>query len=809
MTLLANPTGVQRVEVAVPVPTIGTYSFSVPKALSHKVGVGQRIIVPFQGRLLVGYIVALDPAPLPHIKLKPITLIVDEEQPTFSTSLVEFLTWVAHYYQAPIGDVFRGAHPSGTNPKGEPALTLTESGTLTLPGMYSGALENCVRALKANSGTLALSDLPETPTAHQLRKWLKLGIIEKSVVLKKPRIKTKVEAQWSAVYSAPTAPRGRGGRALKRDLLHATIAEKGPIRISVLRQEPVYTSSALKQLSEDGAIACEFVTVDQDLFAHDQILPDVPPQLNQQQREAVNTITKHQGFGGFLLRGVTGSGKTEVYLRVIEATLKQNQGALVLVPEIALTPQLVQRFRARLGDGIAVLHSGMSDQKRLAHWSRLQSGEVKLAIGARSAVFAPIPNLGMIVVDEEHDHSFKQGDGVRYHGRDLAIMRAYRAQCPVILGSATPSLESLQNVNNGKLSRLDLTERATGGTLPRVELIDLRTAPKLSGSALSKPMVEAIEATLNKHEQVIIFLNRRGFSTFALCEACGDVVECNQCSISMTWHKGRNRLACHYCDAARPLPKTCPSCGKDALVTLGAGTEKIEETLKSLFPKSSVARLDRDTAMGNGLNETLARMKSRDIDILVGTQMVTKGHDFPHVTLVCVLDADAGLKLPDFRSGERTVQLLTQVAGRAGRGDQPGKVLIQSYDPEHHALQSLQTHDHEGFIEREAQTRSLFGYPPYQSAVVIRTEGKDASAVAVTLRRFAQFIQENCQNDPALLRGPAPAIVERIRGKSRWALLVTHTNRRMLHEVIRRARKRVDVPASVRVIVDVDPVDLM
>ena len=277
----------------------------------------------------------------------------------------------------------------------------------------------------------------------------------------------------------------------------------------------------------------------------------------------------------------------------------------------------------------------------------------------------------------------------------------------------------------------------------------------------------------------------------------------------MTWHKGRNRLACHYCDAARPLPNTCPSCGKDELVTLGAGTEKIEETLNHLFAGKSVARLDRDTAMGNGLTETLSRMKSRDIDILVGTQMVTKGHDFPHVTLVCVLDADASLKLPDFRAGERTVQLLTQVAGRAGRGDQPGKVLIQSYDPNHHALQSLQTHDHEGFIKQEAKTRDLFGYPPYQSAVVIRTEGKNGAAVAVTLRRFAHFIQEHYQSDPALLRGPAPAIVERIRGKSRWALLVTHTNRRTLHEAIRNARQRIEVPASVRVIVDIDPVDLM
>lgn len=805
----SKPSIVHRVEVAVPVPTTGTYTFTVPVDISHKVRIGQRVIVPFQGRLVVSYVAGLDPPLLPGIKLKPIALIVDQSEPTFSPAMVEFLIWVAQYYHAPIGDVFKGAHPSGTNAKSEPCLTLLDTNAPILPGMFPPDLQLCISALRANEGTLPLAKLPVTPSPNDIKKWVKLGIVKKSIVLKSARVKHKTETQWTANYPAPSAPRGRGGRMLKRDLLHAEIAQRGPIRMSKLRALPVYSAATLKQLSEAQSIQSELVPVALKLFTDGPVQKDVAPTLNPEQRQAVDTVIESCGFAGFLLRGVTGSGKTEVYLHLIEETLRQGKGALVLVPEIALTPQLVSRFRARLGDQIAVLHSGMSDQKRLAHWSRLQSGEVNLAIGARSAIFAPVKDLGMIVVDEEHDHSFKQGEGVRYHGRDLAIMRAYRSKCPIVLGSATPSLETLNNVVLGKLTRLDLNHRATGGALPAVEIVDLRTEPKIKDSALSRSVVEAIESTLNRQEQVIIFLNRRGFSTFALCESCGEVVQCNQCSISMTWHKQRNRLACHYCDASRPLPTHCPKCNKTTLSTLGAGTEKVEDTLNTIFPAATIARLDRDTASGGGLTEILEGMRTRQIDILVGTQMVTKGHDFAFVTLVCVLDADASLKLPDFRSGERTIQLLTQVAGRAGRAERAGRVLIQSYDPTHHALLSLRTHDHEGFITREAETRSLFGYPPYASAVVVRTEGRDSKAVSALLHAFAAFVQKQFADTSGRLRGPAPAIVERIRGKSRWALLITHTNRQFLHDVIRSAKAGIESPSSVRLIIDIDPIDLM
>ena len=414
LTSTSKATAVHRVEVAVPVPTTGTYTFTVPPEISHNVRVGQRVIVPFQGRLVVSYVAGLDPPELPGIKLKPISLIVDEFEPTFTPPMVEFLIWVARYYHAPVGDVFKGAHPSGTNAKSEPCLTLVETDTSTLPGMLPTDLQLCISALRANEGTLPIAGLPVMPSANDIKKWVKLGIVKKSIALKSARVKHRTEAQWTANYTAPTAPRGRGGRMLKRDLLHAEIAKHGPIRISKLRTLSAYSAPALKQLSQEQAIQSELVSVAIELFPGPPVPRDVAPRLNQEQAHAVDTIIGCQEFKGFLLRGVTGSGKTEVYLHLIEETLKRGQGALVLVPEIALTPQLVTRFRARLGDQIAVLHSGMTDQKRLAHWSRLQSGEVNLAIGARSAVFAPVKNLGMIVVDEEHDHSFKQGEGVRY-----------------------------------------------------------------------------------------------------------------------------------------------------------------------------------------------------------------------------------------------------------------------------------------------------------------------------------------------------------------------------------------------------------
>ncbi|HVV49597.1 MAG TPA: primosomal protein N', partial [Polyangia bacterium] len=451
--------------------------------------------------------------------------------------------------------------------------------------------------------------------------------------------------------------------------------------------------------------------------------------LNAAQAAAVEALVGAlpRGFASFLLQGVTGSGKTEVYLRVIAAARAAGRGALVLVPEIALTPQLAARFRARFGEDVAVLHSALPPRERLAAWRRLRAGEVGIALGARSAVFAPVRALGVVVVDEEHDPSFKQEEGVRYHGRDLALVRAQQAGALAVLGSATPSLESAYNVRRGRFTRLLLPERATPRPLPSVEVVDLRRHPPGPDGLLSAPLAEALGAALAAGEQSILFLNRRGFSTVLLCRACGEVVRCQNCVVSLTYHRGRSRLCCHYCGQTTPVPADCPSCKSPRLERLGTGTERVEAIVRERFPDARVARLDRDTAGGGGrdLDAILRRMQAREIDLLVGTQMVTKGHDFPGVTLVGVLQPDQGMDLPDFRATERTFQLIEQVAGRAGRGERPGRVVIQTYKPDHAAIAAVVAHDYDGFVRHELEERQATDYPPFSRMIALRIDARE------------------------------------------------------------------------------------
>jgi primosomal protein N' (replication factor Y) len=535
-----------------------------------------------------------------------------------------------------------------------------------------------------------------------------------------------------------------------------------------------------------------------------------------------------------LLFGVTGSGKTEVYLRAIAACLARGRGALVMVPEIALTPQLVARFRARFGDDLAVLHSGLTDADRHAMWTSLRAGRVRVAIGARSALFAPVPDLGLILVDEEHDGSFKQEEGVRYHARDMALLRAHRAGAACVLGSATPSIESVALVRRGKLADLRLPDRAhREATLPEVTLIDLRTkGPGPSGNKLiSLPLHRAIEKTLAAKEQVILFLNRRGFAPSVVCDECGTVETCLACSVALTYHRGRRhragggdeavpedevprggRLRCHYCDYAGPLPDRCSACGRPALALEGLGTERLEATIAGSFPSARVARLDRDVTGGDGAEKILARMRAGEIDILVGTQMVTKGHDLPGVTLVGVVNADSALSLPDFRAAERGFQLLVQVAGRAGRRDLPGKVLIQTRTPEHPAIFFAAKHDVAGFLERELRDRAEVGYPPFARLALIRVDAAEeetAREVTAKLAAQARTSPEGLARRVDVL-GPSAAPIARLRGRYRFRVLLRAKERGPLRAavaVVIEAMKAID--RRVRVAVDVDPVAML
>ncbi|MGE0396293.1 MAG: primosomal protein N' [Kofleriaceae bacterium] len=536
-----------------------------------------------------------------------------------------------------------------------------------------------------------------------------------------------------------------------------------------------------------------------------------PPVLTGEQALAVSAISEAEkagAFKAFLLFGVTGSGKTEVYLRVIAETLAAGKTALVLVPEISLTPQLAARFRARFGDLVAILHSGLGEQARLGEWSRLRRGEARIAVGARSAVFAPLDRLGVIVVDEEHDGSFKQDEGVKYHARDVALVRAQRAGAVCVLGSGTPSLESNAQAERGAYGKLVLTQRPMARPMPAVEIIDLRMWQPDADAMLSAPLRAAIGETLAAGDQIILFLNRRGFSTFVLCAACGHAFRCPNCSVSLTYHRSLDRMTCHYCSWGERVPDACPKCQTQAIERKGLGTEKIAEAVAEAFPQARVARLDRDVASGARVEAVLSRVARREVDILVGTQMVTKGHDFPGVTLVGVLCADVGLNLPDFRASERTFQLLAQVAGRAGRGDRPGRVLIQTYRPGAAAVTAAAAHDYEKFYAAEVEERKERSYPPHGRLIVVRVDGPDEHQVAEVAGRVAQLCERAREHigavDTLEILGPTAAPLSRLRGRSRWQIWLRGPDRAALRRVARQAMT-VERESKVRVTLDVDP----
>ncbi len=525
------------------------------------------------------------------------------------------------------------------------------------------------------------------------------------------------------------------------------------------------------------------------------------------------TAAPRKPVAAFLLHGVTGSGKTEVYLRVIASALEVGRTALVLVPEISLTPQLAARFRARFGDLVAILHSGLSESARLGEWSRLRRGEARIAVGARSAVFAPLLDLGVIVVDEEHDGSFKQDEGVRYHARDVALVRAQRTGAVCVLGSATPSLESAAHAERGTYRKLNLTVRPTARPMPSVEIIDLRVFMPDGEAMLSAPLRTAIGETLAAGDQTILFLNRRGFATFVLCRACGHSFRCPHCSVSLTYHRHSDRLSCHYCGFQQRVPDVCPKCGaRETIERKGLGTEKVAEAVATSFPAARVARLDRDVATGAKIEAVLARVARREVDVLVGTQMVTKGHDFPGVTLVGVLCADTGLNLPDFRASERTFQLLAQVAGRAGRGDRPGRVIVQTYRPDAPAVVAAAAHDYASFFAAESTARAELGYPPHGRLIAVRIDGADAHEVERVATRLASLAEAAAQRPEIAgaveVRGPVPAPLERLRNRTRWQIWLRGADRHALRRVA-RSLLAVEIASTVRVGLDVDPISAM
>jgi primosomal protein N' (replication factor Y) len=741
-------------EDAVPVPVHRLFTYAVDDAVA--VGPGHRVRVRFGPQRKVGVVVR-GPLDAPPAGLDPARVRPVEEvldaAPVVGGDLLALAGWLADYYYAAPGEAY----------------------LLPLPPGMGGGRSGRVRELA-------------TRTEHVAR-----------------------------FVAAPAPGKAIGARMDQALSWLSTVAEATSAEV---REATGADLQVLRRLAERGLVALAIRDVPRDPFAALRVTPDTPPPLTPEQVTAVATVAAALGtFQGFLLHGVTGSGKTEVYLQLIAEVLARGQGALVLVPEIALTPQLVARFRARLGERIAVQHSRLDPAARHEQWLRIASGELSVVIGARSALFAPIADLGLIVVDEEHESSFKQDTAPRYNARDLALVRGRLVGAPVLLGSATPALESWANVSRGKLTRVPMTSRVQERPLPAVELVDMRTAAPADEERLfSAPLMEAVHANLARGEQTILFLNRRGFAAFVMCRSCGETATCPSCDVSFTWHRARRRLVCHYCDNAVPLPPVCPSCQDDAMQEIGFGTERVLAVLADALPASArVARMDRDTTRGSALTTLLDSFRRRELDILVGTQMVAKGHDFPDVTLVGVLLAEQSLRLPDFRASERTFQLMTQMAGRAGRADKPGRVMIQTYLPEHYALRYATEHDTVGFLTDELERRRHRAFPPWGHLILVRVDGPRRDQVEATARRVTAMLtavgaSPGASGPAVLVMGPSPAPIERIKDRFRFQVLVSSAHRGPLRDLLVGATEALDImklPSAVSIGIDVDPLNFL
>ncbi len=598
-------------------------------------------------------------------------------------------------------------------------------------------------------------------------------------------------------------------RGPKQAALFLLLSERLTVPTAELKD---FAPSTIKALCAAGI--AEVVEEEDRLQTDDEtFMPDAAPELMPEQAAAVGAVTAAiaQGtFETFLLHGVTASGKTEVYLQCIGSLVGTGKGAIVLVPEIALTPQLLGRFRKRFGSRVAMLHSAMTDRERADEYRRIGDGAVDVAIGARSAVFAPFPRLGLVVVDEEHENSYKQDEGLRYHGRDVAVMRAKMASAVCVLGSATPSLESAYNAREGKYRRLVIANRVDHRPMPEVEILDLKAGPQKS--LLTPRLVSEVRARLDRKEQALLLLNRRGFSSVLICEDCGKSQPCPSCSVSLTFHKNERKLKCHYCDHQERPPEACPLCGGPNLKPLGTGTQKIEEEVAAAFPGARIERMDSDRVRGrHAYDKLLGRVDRGEVDILLGTQMIAKGHDFPSVTLVGVADADVGLNLPDFRSAEKTFQLITQAAGRAGRGATAGEVIIQTLNPGHYALRYSRTHDYGGFYDEEIRFRQELGYPPFGRMIKIEVKASQEQVASDASRTAQNRIRHLQRGQETSLLGPAPSPIARVRGKYRFQMILLSKRRELVRQLAVEARKAVEEKfgRKVQVIVDVDPVNLM
>ena len=723
-----------HLEIAVALPVWGTFTYRTPPDLASPAVPGRRVLVPFGPRRVTGYV--LGPADAaPSNELKDILDVLDEA-PLFTEDLIPFFRWIADYYIYPLGEVIKGALPGGLNLYEFNQYTITEAACRLPETADLSALEKEVLECLKN-GACRLKDLNthlDRPVPGRLLQAMeRCGWVRRKKALMGGRTRPKQEKMVR--LRRRTIPGERLTPQRRRILDY--LEDHGETSLPQLRRVLPRATSIVGGMAACGFVEVHERTTYRDPFG-DPIVPDHPPDLTREQRQALEAVhqARARGFAPILLEGVTGSGKTEIYLNLVADAIARQKTALVLVPEIALISQMERRFRARFGEKIAVLHSGLSAGERLDQWMRILNQEAAVVIGARSAIFAPLRDLDLIVVDEEHDPSYKQDSHLRYNARDLAVVRARNSGCPVILGSATPSVQTYHNARRGRFTHIVMAQRVTPQALPQVDIVDLATVRQERGlrKHLTPELISALGQTLERGEQALLFLNRRGYANYPHCSSCGEPVRCRNCSITLTYHRGVNAYRCHYCGHSRAANQACDSCGATTLWHFGLGTEKLEEAVGRLFPEARIARMDRDTTRRKGsLLRVLKDLQRGAIDVLIGTQMVAKGHDFPNITLVGIVCADTALNFPDFRSSERTFQLLAQVAGRAGRGERPGRAILQTYTPGHFPITAARQQDFKAFYKKEIQFRRALDYPPYSRMVQLLVSGKDGRFARIGL----------------------------------------------------------------------------
>jgi primosomal protein N' (replication factor Y) len=860
-------------DIALPVPLDQLFTYLVNGVEPVQ---GARVLVPFAGQRLMGVVMRLHETAPEGVEVKPIQQVLDDAA-LLPDELMELARWIAQYYVAPLGEVLRGMLPLGAEVRRQFCYRITEVGRKVL---YEGAAKGASRRSKLSpeeqnreyavlnyleGGEAAkMSALRSATSANKgllegmvKKKWLAREAVaeerdarrlEKIAVLVGHDLEaaeenrrsfdsaTRDEAASDSAQDDTSSLKAIGKRLPKLNenqlaVMAELAAVGGRMRVRDLRETlvrvgvPESTLGTLVKRElvrvEEVAEAFHFggVGTHGKKHAHEHA-------LNEAQMEALGTIAAAMTKGGFaphLLYGVTGSGKTAVYFAAMRRALDAGKSALLLVPEIGLTPAMTGQLVAAFGDEVALLHSQLTPDERAEQWHRIRRGEGRVVVGTRSAVFAPVRELGLIIVDEEHDGSYKQEETPRYHGRDVAVMRAKLNEAVVVLGSATPSLESWSNAEKGRYARVEMRQRVADRPLPEVELVDMRNEFRETGQEqiFSRRLIEETEATIARGEQAIILLNRRGYSFVVMCRSCGEKIECENCAISMTYHKPVSgneaiaqpgqRLECHYCGFRRGVPKKCPKCESEHLYYLGAGSQQGEERLQEIFPHARIGRMDRDTVRGRSdMERLLARLHAGEINLLVGTQMIAKGHDIHGVTLVGVVGADFALGLPDFRAAERVFQLLTQVSGRAGRGELPGKVLVQTYHPDHYAVKFAAAHDYPGFVAKEMQYRRWMHYPPYAvlANVVVQSEKlEEATGWSAELGRWFQ----QARLDKVRVLGPAAAPISRLKRIYRYHFVLKAEKRQALGAVLRGmlvfAESR-NIPRR-NLVVDVDAVHLM